>query len=323
LTQDHLLRSGVIPRCPVAREEKETMATPGKLSYQVFVSDPIPSSDPEKAPNGERQMFQPISSTLIVGDTDAVLVDPPMTIDQTERVGNWVQATGKRLAHIFITHGHGDHWFGTAPLLRRFPGASAFASPGTIEVMRYHASPEVRAQLWDKHFPGQIPDSPVLASSPPGNRFELEGDELRIVEVGHTDTNNTTVLHVPSIGLVVAGDAVYNGVHPYLAEAANGGFEAWLKALAIVAALQPRHVVAGHKNKARADDPTTIDETRRYLEDAEHLMGSSHTALEFYNAMMQIYPDRLNPTELWFTGAKALFQDRPAVSTPSSRTLRG
>jgi glyoxylase-like metal-dependent hydrolase (beta-lactamase superfamily II) len=290
------------------------MVTSGSLSYQVFISDPIPFSDTAKAPNGDRRMFSPISSTLIFGDTDAVLVDPPMTIEQTERAGNWVQASGKRLTHIFITHGHGDHWFGTAPLLRRFPGASAFASPGTIEIMRYHGSPAVRAQLWDKSFPAQISDTPVLATTPPGNAFELEGNELRIVEVGHTDTDNTTVLHVPSIGLVVAGDAVYNGVHQYLAEAPNGGIPKWLKALDSVAALQPRHVVAGHKNKALADDPKIIDETGQYLKDAERLMGSSHTALEFFNAMMALYPNRLNPSALWFWGAEVLFKQSWAQS---------
>jgi glyoxylase-like metal-dependent hydrolase (beta-lactamase superfamily II) len=293
--------------------KEHQMATPGQLSYQVFISDPIPFADTEKAPNGDRRMFQPIASTLIVGDTDAVLVDPPMTIDQTERVGNWVQGSGKRLAYIFITHGHGDHWFGTATLLRRFPGATAFASPGTIEVMRYNASPAVRAQVWDNSFPGQIPDSPVLATSPPGNHFDLEGNELRIVEVGHTDTDKTTVLHVPAIGLVVAGDAIYNGAHQYLVEAANGGFEAWLQALDIVAALQPRHVVASHKNKARPDDPKIIDETRQYLEDAARLSQSSHTALEFFNAMVALYPDRLNPSALWFWGAKVLFPQSAAA----------
>jgi len=74
--------------------------------------------------------------------------------------------------------------------------------------MHYHASPEVRAAVWDKMFPDQIPEASVVATTPPDNTFELEGNELRIVEVGHTDTDKTTVLHVPSIGLVVAGDAV-------------------------------------------------------------------------------------------------------------------
>ena len=34
------------------------------------------------------------------------------------------------------------------------------------------------------------------------------------VDIGHTDTDHTTCLHVPSIDLVVAGDAIYNGTHP-------------------------------------------------------------------------------------------------------------
>jgi glyoxylase-like metal-dependent hydrolase (beta-lactamase superfamily II) len=181
------------------------------------------------------------------------------------------------------------------------------AARGTIEVMRKNASYEPRAQLWDKSFPGQIPDSPVLATTPPGNTFELEGNKLHIIEVGHADTDNSTVLHVPSIGLVVAGDVVYNGVHQYLAEArGTSGLRAWMKALDTVAALRPRNVVAGHKNKALADDPKTIDDTRNYLEDAERLIGSSHTADEFYNAMLERHPDRLNPGALWW-GANALF----------------
>ena len=283
------------------------MKNDGHLRYQVHISDPVPFSNPERAPNGERQMFQYIATTLISGERDAVLVDPPMTTEQTAQVIKWIEASGKKLKHMFITHGHGDHWFGTGPLLERFPDVTIFAAPGTIDVMRYHASPEVRASVWDKQFPNLIPEASVVATTPSGNAFELEGSELRIVEVGHTDTDNTTVLHVPSIGLVVAGDAVYNGVHQYLAESANGGIQKWIKALDTIAALRPRTVVASHKNPALDDDPTAIDETRGYLEYAERLAQTTHSALEFYNAMLERYPSRLNPTALWFWGARVLF----------------
>ena len=72
------------------------------------------------------------------------------------------------------------------------------------------------------------------------------------VEVGHTDTDDTTVLHVPSIGLVVAGDVAYNGVHQYLLETAGGGLRAWLAALDLVADLKPRAVVAGPQEQTPA-----------------------------------------------------------------------
>ena len=135
------------------------MITGSHLRYQLHISDPIPFARPETAPNGERQMFQYIATTLISGEREAVLVDPPMTTEQVAQVINWVEASGKSLQHIFITHGHGDHWFGTGPLLERFPAVTVFAAPGTIEIMRYHASSEVRAAVWDKNFPGQIPEA--------------------------------------------------------------------------------------------------------------------------------------------------------------------
>lgn len=281
--------------------------TNNALQYQLHISDRVPFSSPETAPNGERQVFQYIATTLISGERDAVLVDPPMTKEQAAAVINWVEASGKTLKHIYVTHGHGDHWFGTGPLLERFPDVTVFATPGTIEVMRYHASPAVRAAAWDRSFPGQIPEASVVATTPQNHSFELEGNELRIVEVGHTDTDNTTVLHVPSIDLVVAGDAVYNGVHQYLVESGHGGLEKWMQALDTIAALHPRKVVAGHKNPALDDDPSAIEETRSYLEDVERLSGTCHGALEFYQAMQELYPERLNLTALWFWGAKVLF----------------
>jgi glyoxylase-like metal-dependent hydrolase (beta-lactamase superfamily II) len=283
------------------------MTTQGRLQYELHISDPIPFSSIDTAPNGERQMFQYIATALISGEQDAVLVDPPMTIEQTARVINRVESSGKTLKHIFITHGHGDHWFGTGPLLKRFPGVTVLAAAGTIEVMRYHASPAVRAAVWDRSFPAQIPEASVVATTPPDNRFELEGHELHIVEVGHTDTDKTTVLHVPSIGLVVAGDSVYNGVHQYLVESGNGGIQKWIQALDIIAALKPQKVVASHKNPALDDDPKAIEETRTYLEDVERLSRTSDDALGFYNAMIELYPNRLNPTALWFWGARVLF----------------
>jgi hypothetical protein len=105
---------------------------------------------------------------------------------------------------------------------------------------------------------------------------------------------------VPSIGLVVAGDVVYNGAHQYILEGAGGGLQEWLLALDRVAALKPRSVVAGHKNKDLPDDPATIEETRQYLLDAIRLLGQNPTAREYFDQMTALYPDRLNPGPVWY-----------------------
>jgi glyoxylase-like metal-dependent hydrolase (beta-lactamase superfamily II) len=57
-----------------------------------------------------------------------------------------------------------------------------------------------------------------IAEELDGEIIDLEGEEMVSIPTGHTDTHCTTCLHVPSIGLVAAGDVAYNDVHIYLAE---------------------------------------------------------------------------------------------------------
>jgi hypothetical protein len=140
----------------------------------------------------------------------------------------------------------------------------------------------------------------VLAEPIPAQGFLLEGNQAGAVETGHTDTDKTTVLHVPSIGLVVAGDVAYNGVHQYILEGGHGGLQEWIRAVDLVAGLSPRAVVAGHKNKNRPDDPAVLDETRRYLQDVIRLLDDKPTARQFFDQMMELYPDRLNPSPVWY-----------------------
>jgi len=250
-------------------------------------------------PDGSPLVWSPLSSTLISGAQDAILVDPPFTRTQIQAVGDWVERSGRRLAYVYATHGHGDHWFGTGELVKRFPGVTVYATASTIEVMHQQAG-QGRQQLWDRIFPGQIPETPVLAEPIPGHGFLLEGNPVVAVETGHTDTDKTTVLHVPSIGLVVAGDVAYNGVHQYILEGGHGGLQQWLDAIDRVAELHPRAVVAGHKNKDLPDDPAILGETRQYLQDVIRLLDEKPTAREFFDQMIALYPGRLNPSPVWY-----------------------
>lgn len=274
------------------------------LDYDVLVTDGAERARAQRLPDGGPIVSSPVTTTLIFGETDAVLVDPPFLAERIAQVADWVRRSGKRVRYVFNTHGHGDHWFGTAELLKGFPDATVYATPGTIEVMHQQAV-QGRADMWDIDFPGLIPPSPVLARPVPEAGFELAGQLLHAIDVGHTDTDKTAVLHVPSIGLVVAGDAVYNGVHQYVLEGGDGGLTRWLSGLDTIAALRPRAVVAGHKNRALPDDPATIETTRAYLLDVLELLDGKPTAREFYDEILRRHPDRLNPGPVWY-GALAL-----------------
>src|SRR4029077_4059234 len=191
------------------------------LRWDVFRAPSIPVSTSDLPPGERERPCPPISSTLISGERDAVLIDTPITVGQARSLANWVVASGKNLTTIYATHGHGDHFFGTSTVLERFPGARFVARPGVIKIMRQQASPESLATFWNPRFPGQISSRLAIAEELTGNVIELEGQDLVSVPLGFTDTAGTTCLHVPSIGLIVAGDAAYNGVHLHLSESVD------------------------------------------------------------------------------------------------------
>ena len=103
----------------------------------------------------------------------------------------------------------------------------------------------------------------MIANELRGNVIDLEGRELVAVELGHTDTDHTTCLHVPSVGLVAAGDAAYNDTHLYLAESNTQTRREWIVALDTIESFKPRAVIAGHKKPEKDDNPGIIEETRQ------------------------------------------------------------
>jgi glyoxylase-like metal-dependent hydrolase (beta-lactamase superfamily II) len=266
----------------------------------VFLAASIPAIAPDVPPGETTRPWPPISSTLISGERDAVLVDTPITVEQARALVNWVAARGKNLTTIYATHGHGDHFFATGAVLERFPGARFVARPEVIEVMRQQASPESLETFWNPRFPGQIASQLAIAEELTGNVIDLEGHDLVSVPLGFTDTASSTCLHVPSIGLIVAGDAAYNGDHLHLSESPDQQKrQEWIAALDKMESLKPRAVIAGHKRAGNDDSPRIIGETRKYIRDFERLAMQTKTARELYDEMLKLYPDWINRGALW------------------------
>jgi glyoxylase-like metal-dependent hydrolase (beta-lactamase superfamily II) len=278
----------------------------GLLNWDVFVTPGIPIVTRDKPTDVRETYFQAMAATLIYGVRDAVLVDAFMTVTQANALADWIGARGRNLTTIYITHGHGDHWFGAGTLLQRFPNARAVATSNTVKVMHQNASPEALEGIWKQAFPGQIPDRLVIADELEGNVIDLEGRELVAVELGHTDTDFTSCLHVPSIGLVVAGDAAYNDVHLYLAESNAQNRQEWIAALDTIESLKPRAVVASHKRPDNDDTPAIIEQTRQYIRDFDRLAATTTSGQDLYEKMVQLYPNRVNPGWALWSSARAV-----------------
>ncbi|KAK6066921.1 Zn-dependent hydrolase [Seiridium cupressi] len=257
----------------------------------------------ETLPDGTTGFWQPTVITLISGQSEAVLVDVLFTHDQAVATADWLDDVlgVKRLATIYITHGHGDHWFNLAYLKARFPGVDIVSTQSAVDLMATQSTPEYRS-FWQESFPGQIDDDSfeVLARPLANNTFALEGHSFYAIDVGHSDTENTTFLWIPDLEMAVCGDIVYNDVHPWMRESPRQSQrDAWVASLEKVAAYNPSIVIGAHHRLGAVDGAVNINETKNYIETYSELVNVSKTAEELYHNMIKAFPNRAGHGVLW------------------------
>lgn len=189
---------------------------------------------------------------------------------------------------------------GIKVLQDRFPGVQAVATPATIEHMKQQFEPNFFQKFWRGFFPDEgvltpVEDLIIADPLPPSNEIDLEGHILRAIDVGFTDTEGTSVLHIPDLHAVVAGDVVYGDVHQYLIEAnTKAKREEWIKAIEVVEALKPHTVIPGHKRPGAVDGVHYLKSTKQYILDFQGFLDEGVTdPTDMFGKMMEKYGGRL------------------------------
>ena len=251
----------------------------------------------------------PNSSTLIYGERDAVLVDTFLTAEASRALADWAMASGKNLTTIYLTHSHGDHFFGIGLLKQRFPHARAVARPDIVEVMRHELDPPYFNSFWNSCFPGQPPEQLAVAEALEGNTIELEGHELVVVDTGFTESARP-------FHRLGGGRGRRLQRRPSLANRVCLGQRSILPKTVdcLPPYMKPRAVIAGHKRPENDDHPRIIEETRSYFRDFLRLNEETTTVREFFDRMMKLHGDRANPGSLWggVTAAKGYHSSKTA-----------
>ncbi|KAM5383704.1 hypothetical protein ACJZ2D_001693 [Fusarium nematophilum] len=275
-----------------------------ELRSAVYVAPPTPAIMPP--PRKGTGPWSPISCTLIYSAEEAVLVDTPITIKQTEDLIEWIEriAPNRKLSFIYITHGHGDHFFGIPLLRKRFPEAVPVATRGTVMHMEQQIQEPYYSETWENRFPGQIHKPFELAqplSEESGLQFKLQDRWVfQAIECGHSDTHDSTVLWVPDLKLALCGDVVYGQVHQMLFEAnTKAKREEWIRAIEKVEALNPAYVVPGHRQAEEIDGVWHLASTKKYIKDFGRVLEKNpKNAKEVITEMVKLYPDRYNTNAL-------------------------
>jgi glyoxylase-like metal-dependent hydrolase (beta-lactamase superfamily II) len=267
------------------------------------------------APIATGGTFSPTTATILTGPREAVLVDTLYAPADVERLAEAITATGKRLTTIYITHAHFDHYFGLGTLLARFPGARGVALAPVAEFVK--ETHELNCSLASQWLGGNIAEPNALPEPLADETIMLDGHELHAVEVGQADIAHNTVLHAPSIGAVLAGDVVYNGVHQMLGVSQPEDWSQWIESVEKLAALNPRLLVAGHKRPGTADDDIAeiLFGTQAYIAAFIEELDQAEDARALIQRMTERFPDRINLPTLEFSAAAGI-RHRHTSSAP-------
>ncbi len=227
-----------------------------------------------------------VDSTLVAGEKDAILVDAQFTLADAHRLVATILESKKNLTAVYITHYHPDHYFGLQVIQQAFPKAKLYALPAAIKQIK--ATAKAKAQYWGGMYGALVPTKPVQPTALKGTSLTLEGQTLEI-KAGVGDSADNTYVWIPSTKTVIAGDIVFNGVHPWTAESSAASRTSWVKTLDEIAALNPSTVIAGHKDPKLADSPTAVKATKDYLAAFDAAVASSKTSAEVQQKLKAKY----------------------------------
>lgn len=236
---------------------------------------------------GEAAVF-PVSSTLISGEREAILVDAQFSTREAAELVRLVQASGKRLTTIYISHGDPDYYFGLDTVTQAFPDAKVFASAATLAHIRQ--TMDAKLAYWGPQMGADKPARLVLPQVLHGHTLMLEGRSLEVVGLDGPQPDRSFVW-IPSIRAVVGGVVVAQNIHVWMADTQTARSHAdWLATLAKIETLAPRTVVPGHYLGQSDHSLDAVRFTSGYIRafDAEAARAKDSGAL--IEAMKQRYP---------------------------------
>ncbi|WP_228428578.1 MoaF-related domain-containing protein [Chryseobacterium daecheongense] len=249
---------------------------------------------------GPKAIF-PITSTIIYGDKDAILVDAQFQKQYAEQLIKEIKATGKNLTTIFISHSDPDFYFGLDVIKKAFPNAKIISTAQTAYLIS--ALKDDKMVVWKPQLKDDAP-SEIIVPEAVNAIPDLEGNTIEIRQNPQDPAHS--FLWIPSIKTIIGGISVSTDSHLWMADTqSEKAIDEWIGQINAMKALKPEQVVPSHFAKSSLS-PGSLDFVKNYLENYKKAVTenkSSDAAIKF---MISKYPDLPGKDELGM-GVKVFF----------------
>ncbi|AIY40450.1 Metallo-beta-lactamase superfamily protein [Collimonas arenae] len=231
----------------------------------------------------------PVSSELITGNTDAIVIDAQFDRANAEQLLKKVQDSGKKLTTIYISHGDPDYYFGLEVLKAAYPDAKVLA-PAPV-VAHIKATMEGKLAFWGPKLGANAPKQLIVPEPLEGSTLTLEGRKLEVIGLDGASPDRTFVW-IPSLKAVVGGVLVVGNEHVWTADTQTlASRQQWIKMLDKIAALHPKVVVPGHFSAGAPQNIESVRFTKDYLKTYEAETGKAKDSAALIDAMKKHYPN--------------------------------
>jgi glyoxylase-like metal-dependent hydrolase (beta-lactamase superfamily II) len=234
------------------------------------------------------------NAVLIKGRDTAVLVDNCLIGSDAEKLVSMIRASRRELTAVLITHAHPDHYFGLPALHEAFPAAKILARPAVIDAMR-----EYRAKIvhWQEMYRGELPETIPMPQPLGGDSLELEGHEIRFIDLFMVETVHATAFYLPAQKAFIAGDLVYAQAQHYMSDVNDP--DTWIEALHGVGKLGPLEILfPGHGPVGGSE---LLDASIQWMRDYKEVAKPGVRFVDVARAMMARYPKHALAILLWVT----------------------
>ena len=244
---------------------------------------------------GHEAIF-PVSSVIVSGEHEAILVDAQFGKAQAEQVVQRLRASDKRLTMIYISHGDPDYYFGLQTLTEAFPKARVVASAATVAHIR--KTMDAKLAYWGPQMGADQPKRLLVPQVLQGDRLGLEGEALQIIGLDGPQPDRSFVW-IPSIKAVVGGVVVAGHIHVRMADTQTVQSHAdWLVTLQRIEQLAPRTVIAGHYLGKSSQSLDAVRFTANYIRAFASETAKAKDANALIAAMKARYPDLADESSL-------------------------